>query len=73
MTIYTLMNKVHTLGNKVALAASCYREGKTFYADFECEALASLSILLDIDYITLAEYRELADQLHHVFRMYKRH
>ena len=30
MTIYALMNKVHTLGNYVTLAARTYREGKRY-------------------------------------------
>ena len=73
MTIYSLMNKVHTLCFYVALAAKSYREGGRFYSAFEDKASASLETLLDIDYISVDEYRELTEQLSHVFRMYKRH
>lgn len=73
MTIYSLMNKVHTLGFYAKLAAKCYREGKKYYSSFEDKALASLDTLLDVDYISKDEYTELSEQLCHVFRMYKRH
>ena len=73
MTIYTLMNKVRTLGTYVKLAAKTYREGKCYYSTFEDMARASLDTLLDVDYITNEQYSELFDQLFHIFRMYKRH
>lgn len=73
MTIYSLMNKVRTLGFYTTLAAKCYREGKQYYSCFEDKALASLDTLLDVDYISRDEYTELTEQLSHVFRMYKRH
>ena len=73
MTIYLLMNKVHTLRFYTTLAAKCYREGKQYYSIFEDKALASLETLLDVDYIPKDEYTELSEQLCHVFRMYKRH
>ena len=73
MTIYSLMNKVHTLGFYTKLAVKCYREGKKYYCNFEDKALASLETLLDVDYISRYEYVELSEQLCHVFRMYKRH
>ena len=73
MTIYSLMNKVHTLGFYTKLAAKYYREGKKYYSNFEDKASASLETLLDVDYISRYEYAELSEQLCHVFRMYKRH
>lgn len=73
MTIYSLMNKVHTLRFYTTLAAKSYREGKLYYSSFEDKALASLETLLDVDYISRDEYTELSEQLFHVFRMYRRH
>lgn len=73
MTIYSLMNKVHTLRFYTTLAAKCYREGKRYYSSFEDKALASLETLLDVDYISRDEFTELSEQLFHIFRMYRRH
>lgn len=73
MTIYTLMNKVHTLKFYVLLAVSTYRENKPYYSHFEDKAHVSLETLLDVDYISREQFNDLADQLFHVFRMYKRH
>lgn len=73
MTIYTLMNKVHSLGFYATLALKCYRKHDSLYATFEDMARASLNTLYDVNYITSDEYDELFDQLMHVFRMYKRH
>lgn len=73
MTIYLLMNKVHTLRFFTILAAKSYREGERYYDLFEEKARASLDTLLDVDYISNTEYVDLSEQLSHVFRMYKRH
>lgn len=73
MTIYSLMNKVHSLCFYTVLAAKSYREGKKYYYLFEEKAKAVLDSLLDIGYITTTEYANLSEQLSHVFRMYKRH
>lgn len=73
MTIYSLMNKVHSLCFFTVLAAKSYREGKKYYDYFEEKAKASLDTLLDVDYISTTEYADLSEQLFHIFRMYKRH
>lgn len=73
MTIYSLMNKVHTLRFFTILAAKSYREGERYYDLFEEKARASLDTLLDVDYISNTEYVDLSEQLSHVFRMYKRY
>lgn len=72
MTIYSLMNKVHTLRFYVLLAVSTYRENQPYYSRFEDCARASLETLLDVDYINVEQFNDLGDQLSHVFRMYKK-
>lgn len=72
--IYNLMNEVSTLRFNIICAYSFYKQGKKHYYTAEQNAIASLSTLLDVDYITsYSEYKELFEQLNHIFEMYKKH
>lgn len=72
-SIYSLMNDIYTLRIDVKLAYKSYQEKESYSYIFERQAEASLETLLDVKYINNTEYKELDDQLHHIFRMYKRH
>lgn len=72
-TIYSLMNDIYTLRINVKLAYQTYKEKEKYYYIFERQAEASLETLLDVKYINSNEYKELAEQLHHIFRMFERH
>lgn len=72
-TIYSLMNEIETLRVYVKCAFTSYQKRASYYSIFEDQARASLDTLLDVKYINRTEYKELYEQLFHVFRMYKRH
>ena len=73
MTIYNLMLKVSTLKIRVEMAYTAYKEKKTYYWAFDCEALTVIDTLEEMNYITVEEWLEYKAQLYHIFRMYKRH
>lgn len=72
MTIYNLMNRIHTLRFSVLTAMRQYKEGLSYYWTWEDEAKASFNTLCECGFLDEYDTFELLDQLYHVMRLYKR-